>query len=270
MSDDKEQVTEDKAQDIQQAGQVVNPNHTTAAHFSIFKEECDYWIKKLGLLGYKVFYLHKDRDKDDEDGKPRGFANYNASVIGRNAVLCLSVNWDDEGLQEQQDGSKITEDKIRQSAFHEVWELLLHRLFHIASNRAYTEFDFEEEKHNIIRTMENVVWAEDWGKRHRNSIFEKLVHDKLRPFQEFVNRAAASDKLKYNPSLRRQDRDVRRRVVRMDENGIITLNTRRIPDCKKIVLIGGRGIAGIAHRGDSIEIFLKKSKDANVSGQSLM
>lgn len=132
---------------------------TTPEHFTIFKEEAQYWIDKFGLKGYKVFFLHADRDLD-EDGKSRGFANYNASMVGRNAVLCLTKTWNDQGLQ---DG--ITEEQIRSSAFHEVWELLLHRLFHMAENRAYTEYDFEEEKHNVIRIMENVVWREDWEGR---------------------------------------------------------------------------------------------------------
>lgn len=150
------------------------PFITTPAHFSIFKEEAQYWIDKFGLKGYKVFFLHRDRDKD-EDGNPRGFANYNASVIGRNAVLCLSKTWNDQGLQ---DG--ITEDQIRGSAFHEVWELLLHRLFHLASNRAYTEHDFDEEKHNIIRIMENVVWREDWeGRKGEDPHHFKEIHCNL-------------------------------------------------------------------------------------------
>ena len=138
-----------------------SPFTTTQEHFTIFKEEAQYWIDKFGLKGYKVFFLHGDRDKD-EDGSPRSFANYNASVVGRNAVLCLTKTWNDQGLQ---DG--ITEHQIRSSAFHEVWELLLHRLFHMAENRAYTEYDFQEEKHNIIRIMENVVWREDWEGRRK-------------------------------------------------------------------------------------------------------
>ena len=194
MSDKAKNTETDQAQEA--TPNASNPNHTTAAHFSIFKEECAYWIKKLGLLGYKVFYLHKDRDRD-ESGKNKSFANYNANVIGRNAVLCLSVNWDDEGLQKQSNGSStITERGIRQSAFHEVWELLLHRLFHIAGNRAYTEFDFEEEKHNTIRIMENTVWREDrekwrWGmdcvqpvEMHGNQHVELSIDETLKRVKE--------------------------------------------------------------------------------------
>lgn len=114
---------------------------TTEEHFRIFKEECDYWIHKFGLLSWEVLYRHEEI--------PGNMAQCSYDVSARAAVLSLAKNWEPEEPAEQ---------RVRLIAFHEVMELFLGRLAHIAECRYCQPEEVTEATHEIIATLQNVVY----------------------------------------------------------------------------------------------------------------
>lgn len=120
-------------------------NKTTKVHFELFKKECEFWINYFGLKGWRVEYFHRKLD----DAR----AECGWSVSGRIATISLSTEW------MEVDGTIITEERIRVSAFHEVCELLLARFTMMAKNRIANHDDsVNEESHNIIRILENTIF----------------------------------------------------------------------------------------------------------------
>ena len=117
---------------------------TTVRQFKLFKKECDYWIKELGLQGWQVHYSHKD----DENKELRAWISFN-KLADRQATISLSKDWNPEDP---------TDKIIQKCAFHEVLELLFRRFTVLAEYRCTTFDEIEEEKHNIIRTLENAVF----------------------------------------------------------------------------------------------------------------
>ena len=116
---------------------------TTEEHFKIFKEECEYWLTKFNLKCYSIYYVH-DECED-------AYATIQYDCVNRMATIFFNTDFGDIG---------ISEDHIRETAFHEVCELLLGRLAWLAESRYLGSTDIEEELHNIIRTLENTVFKE--------------------------------------------------------------------------------------------------------------
>jgi hypothetical protein len=119
---------------------------TTEKHFEIFKRECEKWIKRFGLLGHRFYYIHAD-----------GPTQYLAYCICPNAhqdrVFTLGLS-----KTLNCDYSMIN---LKRAAFHEVMEAFLYRLNNVARCRYVVPEEIEDEVHNIIRTLENVVF-EGW------------------------------------------------------------------------------------------------------------
>lgn len=114
---------------------------TTAKDFSIFKKECQKWIDFFGLKEYRVHYEHSSEYTDcvafcvtDQAG--------GCATLG----LIKDVGYERNNLA------------IRESAFHEVCELLLSKMCHIARDRAFCEEELTCETHSIIRRLENTVF----------------------------------------------------------------------------------------------------------------
>lgn len=117
----------------------------TDKDFQCFKDECQYWINRFGLLDWRVDYTF-ELLKDD------CYARYAGNWEGKTATLTLNKL----AFQE------VSTDQIRKSAFHEVCELLLLELRNIALDE---EIPFEERKwlttcaaHGVIRRLENSVF----------------------------------------------------------------------------------------------------------------
>ena len=117
---------------------------TTKKQFEIFKQEVLVWLDFFGMKGWQVHFLHKKTD-----ARARIIFN----CVGRIATFVLSADWSElEGIQ-------FTDHDIRKCAFHEVCELFLGRLNDMATQRFnLDELDVEEEIHQIIRTLENVIF----------------------------------------------------------------------------------------------------------------
>jgi len=115
---------------------------TTPADFKIFQEEVAYWQRRLGLLDWEINTRHQ---------KIEGRGECWANLQGRTATLALGKvfhNYDEPP----------GEAGIRLVAFHEVCELLLARMLICATARYATRDEIEEAKHEIIRTLENVLF----------------------------------------------------------------------------------------------------------------
>lgn len=125
---------------------------TTTAHFKNFQDEVGHWLHLLGLTGWRVEFAH-------EPIEARAECRFNLS--GRVAVLVLATEF--ENLEP-------TEQNVRRSAFHEVWELAFARVWDTANRSDLTPGQrqdlMEEAQHELIRILENTMWDEDWGNRY--------------------------------------------------------------------------------------------------------
>lgn len=117
----------------------------TERDFQIFKDEARFWIDKFGLLDWRIGFEFKKLDDNT-------YAQCDSQQLGKWAYLILN-KWQSEQISEYQ---------IRQSAFHEVCEVLLQELRRIALNEA---IPFDERSiltdsaaHGVIRRLENSVF----------------------------------------------------------------------------------------------------------------
>jgi len=115
---------------------------TTKKHFKMFKKECRKWIKIFGLLGHKFYFQHED-------------------IVGSQIAYCIFPNNHEDrvftiGLTRNlKCGYSLI--NIKRSAFHEVMEAFLYRIRNLASCRYLAPEEIEDEIHNIVRTLENVM-----------------------------------------------------------------------------------------------------------------
>jgi hypothetical protein len=113
---------------------------TTTENFELFKKCVGYWLKFYGLYGWDLRFLHQ------EDDDSLAYTSYN--ILNRSASVILAKEWD----------RPVTDRELDKIAFHEVGEVLLLRLRHIAEARFISDEETGEEIHNIIRILENVIW----------------------------------------------------------------------------------------------------------------
>ena len=122
---------------------------TTPEDFQIFQEAVAYWQRRLGLLDWYIYTRHKTRDRDAQ-------ASCYPDLAGRCATLYLSRvlhNYDDPP----------GETFIRRMAFHEVCEVLMARMLICAVARYVTREEIDEARHEIIRTLEHVIFDAEGG-----------------------------------------------------------------------------------------------------------
>jgi len=117
---------------------------TTAKHFAVFQKECRKWLDRFGLKGWRVEFVHDEGNIKDT----RAWSQV-INIEDRVALLALSPDWGDD---------KVTTRSVRISAFHEVMELFLWRFEIPGTSRYVTAHEFTEERHAIIRTLENVFF----------------------------------------------------------------------------------------------------------------
>jgi hypothetical protein len=124
----------------------VGQYRTTPEDFAIFQEAVAYWQRRLGLLDWHIYTRHKTRDRDAQ-------ASCYPDLSGRCATLYLSKvlhNYDDPP----------GETFIRRMAFHEVCEVLMARMMICATARYITFTEMDEARHEVIRTLEHVIFDE--------------------------------------------------------------------------------------------------------------
>lgn len=116
----------------------------TQKQFNLFKKEILKWIDFFGLKEWQLLFLLE---------KIKNRAEIRYDCVSGIVVFVLNTRWI------EMDELWLTDDSVRKVGFHEVCELLLGRLVDLADRRHdVTEANIEEEKHKIIRVLENVVW----------------------------------------------------------------------------------------------------------------
>jgi hypothetical protein len=94
-----------------------------------------------------VHYSH------DDDISPDSLAEVSYRTVGRVATINLAPRWNIEP----------TEQQLKKTAFHEICELFLARINILARDRYCNEENIDEEIHNIVRTLENVIFLKNNG-----------------------------------------------------------------------------------------------------------
>ena len=120
-----------------------NQVKTTREQFEIFCQECEKWIYRFGLYGWRFYFSHTHK------------------LNGVIAWIEYPINIEDcvftVGLEPKLNYD-YTEIDIRRSAFHEIMHAFLYRLNLFAKERVAFSSDIDEEEHHIIRILERVVW----------------------------------------------------------------------------------------------------------------
>lgn len=126
---------------------------TTAKDFEIFKKEAELWIKRLGLVDWSIYFSHVG-------DCPNALASMMANIPNRGATINLSADWTGEGISVSQ---------LRETAFHEVLELVLARLSYLGECRFLQDEEIPEERHNIIRRFENLFYGSGKKKKEMSA-----------------------------------------------------------------------------------------------------
>ena len=126
-------------------------NKTTAADFEVFKAECEYWIRYFGLIEYRIDFYHM--------GDGLGETNVNKNRSDMVASISLGTKWEN---------TPISDYMIRQTAFHEVIELLTWEYGDVVWNKTGQEYE-RTAAHRLIRRLENSVFKESYERRHGNT-----------------------------------------------------------------------------------------------------
>ena len=116
---------------------------TTEQDFQIFQEAVAFWQRKLGMLSWQLYTRHTFM-KDQQ-----GYSVVNLSA--RCATLTLSTTLSN---YDEPPGDRI----IRRIAFHEVCEVLMARMMICAEARYVQRDELEEARHEVIRTLESVIF----------------------------------------------------------------------------------------------------------------
>lgn len=126
----------------------IGKYEVTEKQFDIFIDECKYWIKYFGLLGWEVNYVFT---KNNECRAWCAIGNLDDRIT----MIGLSSIWD---IQPQ-------DKALRRAAFHEVVELFTMKFYVLAMMRDSSREAIEEENHNLVRTLENSIFDTDYNRR---------------------------------------------------------------------------------------------------------
>lgn len=106
--------------------------------FETFSAEACKWVDYFGLYNWEV-NLHTEPFSDD---------NYLAytmcNVDNKRADIYLALDWGE---------AEMTEHALKTTAFHEVCEVLLASIRHIAAERYINDGQIDGEIHSIIRIL---------------------------------------------------------------------------------------------------------------------
>ena len=113
---------------------------TTKKDFELFKKQCRYWQVKLGLISWKIYYLHEDC-KD-------ALADCSTDYSGRVATIRLNTCFCT---------IKSSKELIYECALHEILEVLFSPICSLAKARVWDGEDYEKENHSVIRVLEKIL-----------------------------------------------------------------------------------------------------------------
>jgi hypothetical protein len=115
---------------------------TNDKDFKIFEKEVRKWQKRFGLTDWDLKIYHEEFLIEN------ALAMCECEHLSRAAKITLNIKWSIPPIKKD----------IKRYAFHEVCELLLARINDLAYDRFVCADNIEEEKHTIIRRMENGIW----------------------------------------------------------------------------------------------------------------
>ncbi len=113
---------------------------TSKASFNKFKKEFLWWMGKLDLNGYEVYFDHIPIKGS--------YATISINEPGKVATVSYS------SLMEKVD---YESDDPERSAKHEAIHLLLHRLKYLGEERFVGSEEMEHENERIIRVLEKIL-----------------------------------------------------------------------------------------------------------------
>jgi hypothetical protein len=113
--------------------------------FAEFKRACKYWIDIFGLKGWEIYFEFGNADND-------AYAECEYDYKTKTATLRLTNE-----CESRQELNELQPDK---RAFHEVCHLLLSGLDEMVNSKIrISKVDLNTEVHNVIRTLENAIYA---------------------------------------------------------------------------------------------------------------
>jgi len=116
---------------------------TTKIHYNLFKKECKYWIDRLKLDDWEVYFEHGGASDN-------AFATTRLRSVGGVATIQLTKDWDMTGCDDIEDG-------IKKTAKHEVIHILLGRFSSNANTRCVTTDDLDESEEALVRKLEKII-----------------------------------------------------------------------------------------------------------------
>ena len=120
----------------------MKDNHTTPAHFELFKKECRKWIELFGLDEWKIYFLHLS----PPDSKRLAGCNYEGLTFV--ATFVLNKNWRHD---------KPNNNWVKMVAHHEVVHLLIAQLNCLATSRYVTEDEVENAVERLVHKIEAIT-----------------------------------------------------------------------------------------------------------------
>jgi hypothetical protein len=115
---------------------------TTKTHFELFKKEVRYWIKAFSLNSWDFKFKHVENTEN-----MLAWIVYN--VPGGWCTFHLNTNWGEE---------EPTKKEITRAAMHEVGELLIAKLDHLARERFVDQEELGIEGHKVINSLINYIF----------------------------------------------------------------------------------------------------------------
>ena len=116
---------------------------TTKKHFEIFKNECQKWIDKFQLNGWKIYFEYGGTNKNS-------YSTIRNNLIGHVATISFTKEWSMVGINNINKG-------IKETAKHEIIHLLLARFSEIGSARYTTNDEFYEAEEELVRKLEKII-----------------------------------------------------------------------------------------------------------------
>ena len=113
--------------------------------FKYYKERTEHWINHFGLYNWDV-NVHEDEDEYDGN-----LACTMSNIDNKRADIYLCVDWGD---------TEMTRHELDKVAFHEVLEVMLAEIRHLAGRRDIRFEEIDGAIHSIIRILTATIFEE--------------------------------------------------------------------------------------------------------------
>lgn len=122
---------------------------TTPKNFELFKKHVFQWLDHFGLKDWEIIISHEIPDECKES-----LGACATNLESRFCNIYLNSEWD----------RKITDELIKNIAFHEVCELLLAEFDAIARTRSVSTIQLDSARHGVIARLYNSIAGEKYRK----------------------------------------------------------------------------------------------------------